>query len=79
MRNKMQPVLQRVSGVFASGGMHIPISQLFALPDGFVEVIPESVRPVALADRRLADPGKFAHIRQELGIDPVPDTDPLQE
>ncbi len=24
-----------------------------------------------MADRRLADPKKFAHIRQELGIDPV--------
>ena len=32
-----------------------------------------------MADRRLADPAKFAHIRQELGIDPVPDTDPPQE
>jgi len=32
-----------------------------------------------MADRRLADPGKFAHIRQELGIDPLPDADPPQE
>src|SRR5208337_1395866 len=32
-----------------------------------------------MADRRLADPAKFAHIRQELGIDPVPDTDPPQD
>src|SRR5271166_5112155 len=32
-----------------------------------------------MADRRLADPAKFAHVRQELGIDPVPDTDPPQE
>ena len=24
-----------------------------------------------MADRRLADPKKFAHIRRELGIDPV--------
>src|SRR5271157_2237213 len=32
-----------------------------------------------MADRRLADPAKFGHIRQELGIDPVPDTDPPQE
>jgi len=32
-----------------------------------------------MADRRLADPAKFAHIRQELGIDPVPETDPSQE
>ena len=25
-----------------------------------------------MADPRLADPAKFAHVRQELGIDPVP-------
>ena len=25
-----------------------------------------------MTDRRLADPKKFAHVRQELGIDPVP-------
>ena len=25
-----------------------------------------------MSDRRLADPKKFAHIRQELGIDPMP-------
>jgi 2-hydroxychromene-2-carboxylate isomerase len=28
-----------------------------------------------MSDRRLADPKKFAHIRQELGIDPVPETE----
>lgn len=27
-----------------------------------------------MTDRRLADPKKFAHIRQELGIDPAPET-----
>ena len=25
-----------------------------------------------MADKRLADPAKFAHVRQELGIDPAP-------
>ncbi len=25
-----------------------------------------------MADKRLADPSKFAHVRQELGIDPAP-------
>ena len=25
-----------------------------------------------MSDRRLADPVKFAHVRRELGIDPVP-------
>ena len=28
-----------------------------------------------MSDRRLADPKKFAHIRQELGIDPMPETE----
>ncbi len=28
-----------------------------------------------MADGRLANPAKFAHIRQELGIDPAPDDD----
>jgi segregation and condensation protein A len=30
-----------------------------------------------MADRRLADPTKFAHIRQELGLDPSPETPPV--
>ena len=32
-----------------------------------------------MSDRRLADPKKFAHIRQELGIDPEPETEAPQE
>jgi hypothetical protein len=28
-----------------------------------------------MSDGRLADPKKFAHVRQELGIDPVPETE----
>jgi hypothetical protein len=28
-----------------------------------------------MSDRRVADPGKFAHVRQELGIDPAPRTE----
>jgi hypothetical protein len=31
-----------------------------------------------MSDRRLADPKIFAHVRQELGIDPVPETAALQ-
>ena len=27
-----------------------------------------------MMDRRLADPKKFAHVRQELGLDPMPET-----
>ena len=29
-----------------------------------------------IMDRRLADPAKFAHVRQELGIDPAPPESP---
>ena len=32
-----------------------------------------------MSDRRLADPKKFAHVRQELGIDPVPEAEALQD
>jgi hypothetical protein len=28
-----------------------------------------------MTDRRFADPKKYAHVRQELGIDPLPETD----
>ena len=28
-----------------------------------------------MANGRLANPGKFAHVRKELGIDPVPESD----
>jgi hypothetical protein len=31
-----------------------------------------------MMDRRFADPKKFAHVRQELGIDPAPDTEALR-
>ena len=30
-------------------------------------------------DRRFADPKKFAHVRQELGIDPVPEAEARQD
>jgi hypothetical protein len=32
-----------------------------------------------MTDRRLVDPKKFAHVRQELGIDPVSDDDAPQD
>jgi hypothetical protein len=28
-----------------------------------------------MTDRGLADPKKYAHVRQELGIDPLPETE----
>jgi hypothetical protein len=32
-----------------------------------------------MTDRRLADPKKFAHVRQELGIDPMPEMETPRE
>jgi hypothetical protein len=32
-----------------------------------------------MADRRFADPQKFAHVRQELGIDPMADAETSQD
>jgi hypothetical protein len=32
-----------------------------------------------MSDRRLADPKKFAHIREEFGIDPVSETEALDD
>jgi hypothetical protein len=31
-----------------------------------------------MSDRRLADPTKFAHVRQELGLDPMPEVETPQ-
>jgi hypothetical protein len=43
-----------------------PIPRLF-----FTEVGMTALRQM-MADRRFADPAKFAHVRRELGIDPDP-------
>jgi hypothetical protein len=42
------------------------IPRLFFTEAGMTELT------AMIMDRRLADPVKFAHIRQELGIDPAP-------
>jgi hypothetical protein len=41
------------------------LPRLFFTETGLVEL------RAMIADRRLADPKRFAHVRQELGIDPV--------
>jgi hypothetical protein len=46
-----------------------PLPRLFFTEAGLVEL------RAMVADRRLADPKRFAHVRQELGIDPVPATE----
>ena len=50
---------------------HLP--RLFFTEAGLAEL------RAMVADRRFADPKRFAHVRQELGIDPVPVTDPRQD
>ena len=49
------------------------LPRLFFTEAGLVEL------RAMVANRRLADPQRFAHVRQELGIDPVSTTDPAQE
>ncbi len=49
------------------------LPRLFFTEAGLVEL------RAMIADRRLADPKRFAHVRQELGIDPVSATNPAQE
>jgi hypothetical protein len=71
---KLPPVAR---GLVERGLMRLDISQrlprLFFTEAGLVEL------HAMMADRRLADPKRFAHIRQELGIDPVPATELPQQ
>jgi hypothetical protein len=64
---KLSPV---VKGLLERGLMRIDISprfpRLFFTDAGFAEL------RTMMLDRRFADPKKFAHVRQELGIDPMP-------
>jgi hypothetical protein len=46
------------------------LPRLFFTEAGLVEL------RAMMADRRLADSKRFAHVRQELGIDPVPAPEP---
>jgi hypothetical protein len=49
------------------------LPRLFFTEAGLVEL------RVMIANRRLADPKRFAHVRQELGIDPLSAPNPAQE
>jgi hypothetical protein len=67
-----QPKLSPVAkGLTARGLMRLDADgrfpRLFFTKAGLVAL------QAMMADRRLADPQKFAHVRQELGIDPSPD------
>jgi hypothetical protein len=63
---KLSPVAK---GLLERGLMRLDTSQrlprLFFTETGLTEL------RTMMMDRRLADPKKFAHVRQELGIDPV--------
>ena len=67
---KLSPVAK---GLLDRGLMRLDTSE--RLPRlVFTETGIDALRSM-MSDRRLADPKKFAHIRQELGIDPMPETE----
>jgi segregation and condensation protein A len=72
-RPKLSP---NAKGLLERGLMRLDTSQrlprLFFTEAGLAEL------RRMMADRRLADPKKFAHIRQELGLDPIPQVPPEQ-
>ena len=71
---KISPVAK---GLLGRGLMRLDTSQ--RLPRlVFTETGLAALRTM-MSDRRLADPKKFAHIRQELGIDPGPKTEAPQD
>lgn len=63
---KLSPVAK---GLLDRGLMRLDASQ--RLPRLFFTEAGLAGLRAMMADRRLADPKKFAHIRRELGIDPV--------
>src|SRR5271166_2172409 len=58
-------------GLLERGLMRLDTGQ--RLPRLFFTEAGLSTLRTMMSDRRLADPERFAHIRQELGIDPVPE------
>src|SRR5271165_4210420 len=71
---KLSPVAQ---GLLERGLMRLDtgerLPRLFFTEAGLIEL------RAMMTDRRLADPKKFAHVRQELGIDPTPETEAPRE
>jgi hypothetical protein len=59
-----------VKTLLARGLMRLDASQ--RPPRLFFTELGVSALRTMMSDRRLADPVKFAHVRRELGIDPVP-------
>jgi len=67
---KVSPIAK---GLIARGLMWLDASGL--LPRLFFTEAGLSALRTMMMDRRLADPQKFAHVRQELGLDPGSDDD----
>jgi hypothetical protein len=69
-----QPKLSPVArGLVERGLMRLDTSQ--SLPRLFFTEAGLAELRAMMTDRRFADPKKYAHVRQELGIDPLPETD----
>ena len=65
---KLSPIAK---GLIARGLMRLDVSG--HLPRLFFTEAGLTALRAMMMDHRLADPKKFAHVRQELGIDPRPD------
>ena len=65
---KLSPIAK---GLIARGLMRLDASGRF--PRLFFTEAGLAALRAMMMDHRLADPKKFAHVRQELGIDPRPD------
>jgi hypothetical protein len=71
---KLSPVAK---GLVERGLMRLDTGQ--RLPRLFFTGVGLAALRTMMTDRRLADPKRFAHVRRELGIDPVPATEPPQD
>jgi 2-hydroxychromene-2-carboxylate isomerase len=67
---KLSPIAK---GLIARGLMRLDVSG--PLPRLFFTEAGLTALRAMMMDRRLADPKKFAHVRQELGIDPSSEDD----
>lgn len=71
---KIPPV---ANGLLERGLMRLDTSQ--RLPRLFFNGAGVAALRTMMTDRRLADAKKFAHVRQELGIDPMPEVEASQQ
>ena len=69
-RPKVPPVAKSIDRELMRLDTSDRLPRLFFTLTGLVEL------RVMMADRRFADPKRFAHVRQELGIDPESARDP---